>query len=343
MIMGDAVLNETGPDAGVPWHYGDPLREQRRLTEGSARVDLSHLPVFAVSGPDRLTWLHALTSQAFEGLAAGEQTSAYILDPQGHVEHAFTGVDDGDTFWAFTEPGHLDALLAWLRRMVFASRVEVVDASETHAVVGLGLPASAGVVSADTDANGATEDARDTGAPAGVGAEPRLGYRIVPRGDLAASLGELRAGTWASEALRIASGQPRPFLDTDERTIPNEVASPDGDRLGAAVHLKKGCYRGQETVARVHTLGRPPRRLTLLHFDGSDERLPEVGADVLSGDKVVGRMGTSSIHHVLGPIGLALLKRTTPLDAPLIVDGLAAAQETLVDPEVGLHVRPRLR
>ena len=316
--MGDAVLNETGPDAGVPWHYGDPLREQRRLTEGSARVDLSHLPVFAVSGPDRLTWLHALTSQAFEGLAAGEQTSAYILDPQGHVEHAFTGVDDGSTFWAFTEPGHLDALLAWLRRMVFASRVEIVDASETHAVVALVVPSSAQ-------------------------GEPRLSYRIVPREELDGVLGEVRAGTWASEALRIASGHPRPFLDTDERTIPNEVASPDGDRLGTAVHLKKGCYRGQETVARVHTLGRPPRRLTLLHFDGSDERLPEVGADLLSGDKVVGRMGTSAIHHELGPIGLALPKRTTPLDAPLIVDGLAAAQETLVDPEVGLHVRPRLR
>ena len=313
MIMGDAVLNETGPDAGVPWHYGEPLREQRRLEDGSGRVDLSHLPVFAVSGADRLTWLHALTSQSFEGLASGEPTSAYILDPQGHVEHAFTGVDDGETFWAFTEPGRLDALLSWLRRMVFASRVEIVDASATHAVIGVTDPTA------------------------------RLEYRIVPRAGLDAELGGVRAGTWASEALRIASGQPRAFLDTDERTIPNEIASPDGDRLGAAVHLQKGCYRGQETVARVHTLGRPPRRLTLLHFDGSDERLPGVGAEVLSGGRVVGRMGTSAIHHELGPVGLALLKRNLPLDAVLTVDGLDAAQEALVDPEVGLHVRPRLR
>ncbi len=303
-----AVLNESGPDAGAVWHYGDPLREQRALESGDACADLSHRPVFTVSGPDRLTWLHAITSQAFDNLAPGEPVTAFVLDPQGHVEHVFGGVDDGEVFWAHTEPGRLEPLLAWLRRMVFASRVEMDDRSATHAVA-------------------------IASAVAGV----------VPRGDLDALLGERRAGTWAVEALRIAAGQPRIFLDTDDRTIPNEIAVPDGDRLGAAVHLKKGCYRGQETVARVHTLGRPPRRLTLLHLDGSDERLPEVGADVLAGDRVVGRMGTSSIHYELGPIGLALLKRNTPADAPLTVAGIAAAQEVLVDPEVGLHVRPRLR
>ena len=305
--MGRAVLNESGPDAGVAWHHGDPLREQRRLAAGGATADLSHRPVFRVTGPDRLTWLHAITSQAFEGLAPGVWTTAFVLDPNGRIEQVLAGSDDGETFWATTEPGHLDALLAWLRRMVFASRVEVADASATHAFVIAGGP------------------------------------RIVPRNDLDAVLGEERAGTWASEALRIASGQPRVFLDTDERTIPNEVAMPDGLALGAGVHLQKGCYRGQETVARVHTLGRPPRRLTLLHFDGSDERLPAVGAEVLLDGKPVGRMGTSAIHHELGPIGLALLKRNTPVDAALVVEGLVAAQEVLVDPEVGLHVRPNLR
>ena len=299
------ILNESGPDTGVPWHYGDPLREQRWLEGGEATVDLSHRPVFTVTGPDRLTWLHALTSQRFEGLAPGVPTTAFILDPNGHVEHVLGGVDDGATFWAHTEPGHLDPLLTWLRRMVFASRVEVVDASATHAMI-LAL-----------------------GAP-----------RVVPREALDAELGDRRAGTWASEALRIAGGQPRIFLDTDAKTIPNEVAVPDGDRLGAAVHLQKGCYRGQETVARVHTLGRPPRRLTLLHLDGSEERLPEVGAEVHESDRVVGRVGTSAFHHELGPIALALVRRNTPVDAGLVVDGIAASQEVVVDPEVGLHVRP---
>lgn len=302
-----AVRHESGPDAGGVWHYGDPLREQRHLQAGEATVDLSHRPVFSVSGPDRLTWLHALTSQQFEGLAAGVPVTAFILDPQGHIEHVFGGVDDGEAFWGHTEPGHAEALLAHLNRMRFASRVEVADRSATHAMV-----------FAD-------------------------GPRVVERARLSEVLGDSRAGTWASEALRIAAGEPRIFLDTDERTIPNEIARPDGDRLGAGVHLKKGCYRGQETVARVHTLGRPPRRLVLLHLDGSTNDLPGVGAPVTLGEATVGRVGTSAVHHELGPIALALVKRNVPTDAALVAGGVAATQEVVVDPDVGLHVRPKLR
>ncbi len=146
------------------------------------------------------------------------------------------------------------------------------------------------------------------------------------------------AGTWAFEALRIARGEPRLGLDTDHRTIPNEVGW-----IGPAVHLDKGCYRGQETVARVHTLGRPPRRLTLLHLDGTENRLPRQGTDLLHDGRAVGMVGSSARHHELGPIALALVKRNVPLDATLDADGLPAAQEVVVDPEVGLHVRPNLR
>ena len=106
------------------------------------------------------------------------------------------------------------------------------------------------------------------------------------------------------------------------------------------MHLDKGCYRGQETVARVHNLGRPPRRLTLLHLDGSENRLPTAGAEVTSAGRAVGVGGSSARHFELGPIALALVKRNVALDAALEVDGLVAAQEVVVDPEVGLHVRP---
>ncbi len=302
-----SVLGVDGPDAGVPWHYGDPLREQRWLEAGEASVDLSHRPVFTVSGGDRLVWLNALTSQQLILLKPGEATTAFILDPNGRIEHVLAGYDDGETFWAHTEPGHLPPLLAWLQRMVFASRVEIVDRSATHGLV-----------------------------------QTPAGPRIVPRADVAATLGERRAGTWASEAVRIASGQARIFLDTDDKTIPNEIAVPDGLALGVGVHLQKGCYRGQETVARVHTLGRPPRRLTLLHLDGTADELPAVGTPILVGDATVGRLGTSAQHHELGPIALAMLKRGTPLDAPLLVAGMAASQEVVVDPDVGLHVRPQV-
>ena len=298
-----------GVDAGAVSHYGDPFREQKALVAGRAGVNLSHRPVFTVSGSDRLKWLNDITSQDFENLAPGQPTVAYILDAQGRLTHVFGALDDGTTLWCHTEPGHLEPLLAWLRRMVFAARVEIADISDDYALV---LPPAGG-----------------------------KGLIIVPRGEVEATLGDSLAGIWAMEAVRIASGTPRIFLDTDEKTIPNELANPDAELLGPAVHLHKGCYPGQETVARVYNLGRPPRRLTQLLIDGSVDRLPERGADVLLDGVAVGRMGTSERHYELGPIGLALLKRGTPTDAELLVDGIPAAQEPLVDPDAGLHWRPQ--
>ncbi|PKQ32298.1 MAG: folate-binding protein YgfZ [Actinobacteria bacterium HGW-Actinobacteria-2] len=299
------VLVPAGVDAGAVWHYGDPFAEQKALAAGLAGVDLSHRPVFTISGPDRLTWLHAITSADFEHLQPGVPLNAFILNPQGHITQVFAAIDDGQTLRCHTEPGHAEALLAWLRKMVFAARVEIGDVDDELAVV----------------------------------IAPGAGPQVVSRDGVEAALGQVRAGTWAMEAVRIAAGLPRIFLDTDERTIPNELANPDGVALGPAVHLNKGCYPGQEAVARIFNLGRPPRRLTLLHLDGSADALPAVGAEVLVDGVVVGRMGTSERHYELGPIGLALLKRQTPVDAALVVDGIDAAQELVVNPDVGLHFR----
>ncbi|NHC23849.1 folate-binding protein YgfZ [Nocardioides sp. IC4_145] len=295
-----------GIDAPVAAHYGSFNGEQRTLESGEGFVDLSHREVLRIEGPDRLSWLHNLTTQHFLDLAPGAWTQALVLSPQGHVEHAFEGYDDGSAFTAHTEPGAGAALVEWLERMKFMTRVElslVPDLAVTWRAV--------------------------TDQPAK--------YDLVPRDQLPAyaEAAGPACGLWAFEALRIARGEPRLGLDTDHRTIPNEVGW-----IGRAVHLDKGCYRGQETVARVHTLGRPPRRLTLLHLDGSENRLPAQGADVLLGDKVIGTVGSSARHHELGPIALALLKRNVTTDAELLVDGIAAAQEVVVDPEVGLHVRP---
>jgi folate-binding protein YgfZ len=302
-----AVAGE-GIDAGVAAHYGSFNGEQRALEAHDGFVDLSHRDVVRISGPDRLTWLHSLTTQYFEGLAAGRWTDALILSPQGHVEHAFSGVDDGETFTAHTEPGAAATLVEFLDRMRFMMRVEVADVTDEVAVSWR-----------PTDKDSA--------------------FELVPRGQLeayAAAAGQ-PCGTWAFEALRIARGEPRLGIDTDHRTIPNEVGW-----IGSAVHLDKGCYRGQETVARVHTLGRPPRRLTLLHLDGTANRLPTRGAELLHDGRAVGTVGSSARHYELGPVALALVKRNVPLDATLDADGLPAAQEVLVDPEVGLHVRPKL-
>ncbi|MBM7516531.1 CAF17-like 4Fe-4S cluster assembly/insertion protein YgfZ [Nocardioides nitrophenolicus] len=305
-----AVAGE-GIDAAVAAHYGSLYGEQRALAAGEGFVDLSHRDVLRIAGPDRLTWLHSLTTQYFEGLAAGQWVSALVLSPQGHVEHAFTGVDDGEAFTAHTEPGRAAALIEFLERMRFMMRVEISDVTSSVAVAW---------------------------RPVGEGR-----YDLVPRDQLAsyAEAAGPAAGLWAFEALRIERGEPRFGIDTDERTIPNEVGW-IVDRPWGAVHLDKGCYRGQETVARIHNLGRPPRRLTLLHLDGSENRLPTPGTEVLpeAGGRAAGLVGSSARHHELGPIALALLKRNTDVTAPLVVDGLPAAQEVLVDPEVGLHFRP---
>ncbi|WP_232678236.1 folate-binding protein YgfZ [Nocardioides sp. R-C-SC26] len=295
-----------GVDAAVAAHYGSFNVEQRRLSEGEGFVDLSHHDVVRISGPDRLTWLHSLTTQHLLDLAPGVETQALILSPQGHIEHEFRGTDDGEALTAWTEPGRATDLIAFLERMRFLMQVEITDVSDELALTW----------------------------------RPGTGHRLVPRDQLTAYADAVGspAGLWAYEALRIARGEARVGVDTDHRTIPNEAGL-----IGPAVHLDKGCYRGQETVARVHTLGRPPRRLTLLHLDGSENRLPAAGAEVRAGEKVVGVVGSAARHHELGPIALALIKRNVPVEVPLTIDGMPAAQEVVVDPEVGLHVRPILK
>ncbi|MFC5381022.1 folate-binding protein [Aquipuribacter nitratireducens] len=328
-----AVLVGEGLDAGVPAHYGDPVREQRLLEEGLAHVDLSTRGVVTVSGPDRLTWLHSLSTQELATLPPRTSVEALLLSPHGHVEHELHVVDDGATTWLVVEPGTAPALVAFLESMRFMLRVEVADVTADWAVVGEPLARESvdgepvawvdpwprtGPVSAGY---GAADDAHP-------GRDRRWRERLVPRDDLEAALAERpRAGVWAAEALRVAAGRPRHLRETDHRTIPHEL-----DWLRTAVHLQKGCYRGQETVARVHNLGRPPRRVVLLHLDGSGHVLPEAGTDLRLGEKVVGRLTTVARHHELGPVALGVVKRNTPTDAVLVADGIAASQDVLVRP-----------
>lgn len=306
------VLVEAGPDVGLAWHYGDPLTEQRAMLAGRGTVDLGNREVIEIAGPERIDWLNQLTTSTF---AAGQPGSGLILDANGHVSHAFAGVDDGQRLLAWTEAGAATALVEWLNRMRFWTKAEVRHLPDLGVYwVGSVIPSRAG----------------DVEVPDQVG-QGRLVLR--PREWEVAD--ELPAGVWAYEALRIAAGIPRIGLDTDERTIPNEIG------LFSTV-LGKGCYPGQETVARIHALGRPPRRLVRLLIDGSEERLPETGATIELDGKQVGALGSVAQHYELGPVGLALIKRNVPVDATLEINGLTAAQEVLVDPDVGEHFRPNL-
>jgi folate-binding protein YgfZ len=331
-----AVPVEAGPDVGAVWHYGDPVAEQRAWLAGRGLVDLSHRGVLRVDGPDRLSWLHSLTTQQLEGLEPGDSTETLVLSPKGHVEHALHLVDDGTASWITVEPGTVVELLDWLDRMRFMLRVDVVDVTGEWAAVA--QPAS----SASSPSPGGPPTWTDpwpavragSTSYSGAGAHPADGVwqvreMLVPRADLddVMATAESATGLWAFEALRVEARRPRLRFETDHRTIPHEV-----DWLRTAVHMQKGCYRGQETVARVHNLGKPPRRLVLLHLDGSEVQLPEHAAEVRLADRPVGQVTTAARHHELGPVALAVIKRNVPVAETLTVDGVPAAQEVVVAP-----------
>ena len=332
------AVEASWPDEGVAAHYGDPMREQRATEESAGVVDRSSRGVLRITGQDRLSWLHSLTTQHLEGLAAGAGAQALILSPTGHIEHHLTLADDGAAVWVHVEPGTAGALAEFLDSMRFMTRVEVADVSRDYAVLTV-LGPRGGELAAGLD--GVT--ARLEPGPFGTM------DLILARDLLSAAAGDLvqrgaaAAGMWAFEALRIAAHVPRLGLDTDHRTIPHEVGWID-----SAVHLDKGCYRGQETVARVHNLGHPPRRLVFLHLDGSADRLPEHGDPVEAdgpdlASTVVGFTGSAARHYELGPIGLALVKRTVPVEATLLAGGVPAAQEVIVPPDAGSNVKVTLR
>lgn len=346
-----------GPDAGVAAHYGDPLREQRLLVEGLAVVDLSHRGVVTVTGPDRLSWLHSLTSQQLTGLMPRTSVESLVLSPKGHVEHDLHVVDDGSTTWLTVEPGTAPALAAWLDSMRFMLRVEVADVTAQWAVVGEPARAEAlegeplawvdpwpsGVTPAPVPAPARGGEAHAAYGPvAGHPGEERAWRElIVPRDSLEEAVDDRPlAGVWAAEALRIAAWRPRLGFETDHRTIAHEL-----DWLRTAVHLHKGCYRGQETIARVHNLGRPPRRLVFLHLDGSGHVLPEPGVSVTVAGREVGRLTSVARHFEDGPIALAVVKRSLSVEADCVVDGVAAAQTLVVSADAGgsAPARPRLR
>ncbi|MER5266643.1 glycine cleavage T C-terminal barrel domain-containing protein [Actinosynnema sp. NPDC002837] len=329
---------EGAPDQGVPWHFGDPFAEQRSATRSVAVFDRSNRAVLAVPGEDRLTWLHSLTSQHFTALGEDEGTEALILDVQGRVEHHAVVANVGGVVYLDTEASRAAELLAYLTKMVFWSKVEPRDATAELAVLT--------VVGPEVEGLFAKLDLPVPAGPHGVvalegGFARRMTWPgqdavdlVVPRGGIAdwwarlTDAGARPAGSWAFEALRVESLHPRLGVDTDEKTIPHEV-----NWIGEAVHLDKGCYRGQETVSKVHNVGRPPRRMLLLHLDGSREVQPETGDPVLVEDRVVGRVGSVALHHELGTIVLALVKRSVSPETELLVGAEDRRVQANVDPD----------
>jgi folate-binding protein YgfZ len=352
MTVTVGTLDPSSVDAEVAAHYGDPMREQRALATSAGLVDRSNRGVVAVTGPDRHTWLHSLTTQHLDRLPAMSATTTLFLSPHGHVEHHADVIDDGESTFLVVEPGEAPALLDFLTRMRFLLRVEPVDVTGDWALLSLvgpqtpaaleslGVQGVSPVVTATVPgpkfASGALAAAPTSLST--VVKMPSRGYAhsttygadlLVPRdvaSEVSAAVGVPLAGLWAFEALRVAELRPRLGFETDHRTLPAEVGW-----TAAAVHLEKGCYRGQETVARVHNMGKPPRRLVLLQLDGvAAEEPPASHTAVTTVDgREVGFVGTGARHHESGLIASALLKRSLPDDTPLRVGPSAAAIDSL--------------
>jgi len=336
------------PEQGVPWHWGDPFAEQRTAARSVAVVDRSHRELLEVSGPERLSWLHLVISQHVTELAEGAGTEALVLDSQGHVDTHMVVAHAGESVFLDTDPGPVatsalpkggkQTLREYLEAMKFWSKVEIADATHRLAILTLLGPDADRVLAAlGIELPAAPYSVVRTAA----GFARRMPWPgrssvdlAVPRAELPdwwrriTDAGARPAGSWAFDALRVESLRPRLGVDTDERTIPHEVGW-----IGSAAHVAKGCYRGQETVAKVFNVGRPPRRMLLLHLDGSPEIYPETGDPVKLGDRVVGRVGSVAQHHELGPIALALVKRSAPVDAELLAGDEDRVVQAAVDPD----------
>ena len=376
-------VDEAVASFGATPHFGDPSGEQWALEAGRALVRRPDLAVISVSGADRLTWLTSLASQIVTGLVPGASRELLILSPEGRVEHWAGASDDGEALHLIVERSDVSEFVEFLESMRFALRVSVAErdvavfssvragANTPEAVAGLPghlwtwedpwpgvVDGGAAYFQGERHPGARTpmmfhavsrQDADEfeaawlAGGAASGAAEAHAAPSSAPPGARSSTPSPAggkrrRAGYLAWEAMRIAAWKPRLGRETDARAIPPEV-----DWLRSAVHTSKGCYRGQETIARVINLGRPPRRLTYLQLDGSRGDLPAPGTPITVGGRQVGVITSSARHADEGPIALALIARAVPVSTVFDIDGVAAAQEEIVPVHGKSSLSPQTR
>ncbi|QGU05480.1 tRNA-modifying protein YgfZ [Corynebacterium comes] len=307
---------------GVAWHYGDPLGEQRAAHGGVIAVDRSHRKVIRVSGPDAPGFLNTLLSQKLDDVASGFAAAALDLDIQGRILHHADVVLTDDAFYLDLPATQAVTFLDFLQKMVFWSQVEVAEAE-------LAVLTLLGDAEFPTVAAEATRDVQWAGIP--------RRDLLVERSTLTDTVATLEsagvrlAGLMAFTAERVRALEPEKATDLDDKSIPHEIPTLIGrGDLPGAVHLEKGCYRGQETVARVENLGRSPRVLVMLQIDGSAPEEPEPGAEITGpqGGRALGRVGTVVHDCDFGPIALALVRRNALEGQELCVGSVSV----MVDP-----------
>lgn len=324
-------------DQAIAWHYGNPIVEQKQLLAGEACVNLSNRVVVKLTGVDRLTWLDSISSHQVANLADGESATTLILSPHGHVEHELKVIAQKDCCYLIAEVGSEEKLIEHLTKMRFMSRIEIEVVTDLAVIFDTNREHHPTYPTWLTPLEFADLGLTPAGSSAGGDQSRYLLPRpakfagreyLVPIAELDSQLATKQlAGSWAYNAIRIAAGVTR-LAELDHKTLPHEIGL-----IGPGVHLSKGCYRGQETVARLHNLGKPPRRLTLLFLADGDAELPAKGDEVMIADTAVGVICGAAQHFEFGPIALALIKRSVDPAAALLVNGNAATQEVIINPE----------
>lgn len=300
-------------------HFGNPLLEQRQLLNGKAFLARTDESVLEIVGSEALKWLHSLTSQNLVNLKTGQSAESLVLDPHGHVEHQLKVIAKDEGVFVITATDRVESLIEWLNKMKFRIKVEIRPSQllvvGSFAELNLDAPCWIDIWGQE---------------PIGTVSYVKPGKPFGYREYLVGNLSEIdlpQAGLMAYQALRIAAGRPE-ITDVDDRSLPHE-----SNWLSSAIHLSKGCYRGQETVAKVHNLGHPPRRVALLQLESGDT-LAQPGDVVSHNGREVGKVLAGALHFEEGSIALALLNRVTPY-TDLEVAGVMASQEVLVPADAG--------
>lgn len=351
-------LDAEGEVFTVPLHYGNPATEERALKEGKAITDFSDREIVQVSGPDRLQWLESLSTQRFEDMQAGDSRELLILSPQGHIDNHAGIIDNGECAWLICDSGYGQAMVDFLNSMRFMLRVEVQARPDMAALALYGefLPESVQVAVGEstpaliwsdpwarTAENGAHYGVEDGNHP-GCKGEPMQVLlcerdRLADAASACIEAGYRLSGSLAAEAVRVRAWRPRmSFEGALDKALPHEL-----DWLRTAVHLHKGCYRGQETVAKIVNLGKPPRRLAYLYLEGEFGELPASGSDVIWNGRVCGHVTTAVRSTDEGAVALAVLRRAVPLDAILDIGNYQASQKEIVSCEGKSSVSPQTR
>jgi folate-binding protein YgfZ len=298
--------------------------QYRQLREECGLLDRSGRGGIAVVGPDGAEYLQGQLTNDVESIAVGDGQYAALLDRKGHMQTDMRVLRPAsDEILLDFEPAAHEAALRHLKMYSVGRDVQIVDATEERAIVSLIGPRAAEIAGTPPLPEFANETASVAGIPVlAVGTRDGIDL-FLPIGDrdrLLAALtdaGAVEVSPEAGEIVRVEAGVPRFGAEMDSATMPAEAGIVED-----AVSFTKGCYIGQETVARLHYKGRPNRHLRGLRLSGA----ADPGAPLRLGEKEVGTLGGAVVSPALGPIGLAIVRREAEPGAELSVgeDGVTA-------------------